>query len=102
MEQNKQENNKILEEFKRCKTDPVYFICKYIKVTHPVRGLVNFDLYDFQKTIVSELQDHRFNILRKFRQAGCTTSPSWHHFGDFRAFNEGYECSSGQITRFNA
>lgn len=73
MEQNKQENNKILEEFKRCKTDPVYFICKYIKVTHPVRGLVNFDLYDFQKTIVSELQDHRFNILRKFRQAGCTT-----------------------------
>jgi len=73
MTQNQQENNKILEEFKRCKADPEYFICKYIKVTHPVRGLVNFELYNFQKTIVNELQNHRFNILRKFRQAGCTT-----------------------------
>ena len=62
-----------IEEFKRCKADPAYFISKYIKVTHPVRGLVNFELYPFQKRIVKELTSHRFNILRKFRQAGCTT-----------------------------
>ena len=62
-----------IEEFKRCKRDPVYFISNHIKVTHPVRGLVNFELYPFQKRIVDELKNNRFNILRKFRQAGCTT-----------------------------
>ena len=51
-------------------------MCNYVKVTHPVRGLVPFQLYPFQKRIVKEIQDNRFNILRKFRQAGCTTIAS--------------------------
>jgi len=63
----------LLEEFKRCKEDPIYFISEYIKVTHPVRGLVPFNLYPFQHRIIENLEEHRFNILRKFRQAGCTT-----------------------------
>ena len=67
------ENKELLEEFKRCAENPIHFISKYIKVTHPVRGLVPFKLYPFQERILSELQDNRFNILRKFRQAGCTT-----------------------------
>lgn len=66
-------DKKIVEEFKRCSTDPVYFISKYIKVVHPVFGLVNFKLYPFQEQIVEDVKNHRFNILRKFRQAGCTT-----------------------------
>ena len=66
----------VLEEFKKCKEDPVYFMCNYIQVTHPVRGLVPFKLYPFQERIVGELQENRFNILRKFRQAGCTTIAS--------------------------
>lgn len=48
-------------------------MCKYIKVVHAVRGLVNFDLYPFQKRVIREFQEHRFCVLRKFRQAGCTT-----------------------------
>tara|TARA_A100001515_G_scaffold27406_2_gene21050 strand:- start:4341 stop:5882 length:1542 start_codon:yes stop_codon:yes gene_type:complete len=66
----------VLEEFKKCKEDPIFFMCNYIKVTHPVRGLVPFKLYPFQEKIVSELENNRFNILRKFRQAGCTTIAS--------------------------
>jgi len=65
--------DEIKEEFLKCKTDAVYFISKYIKVSHPKRGLVNFELYPFQRTIIKEFFTHRFNILRKFRQAGCTT-----------------------------
>lgn len=65
--------DKIKEEFRKCKEDPVYFISKYIKVIHPRRGLVPFDLYPFQKMIIGELQNNRFNIIRKFRQAGITT-----------------------------
>ena len=67
------ENQKLLDEFKKCAGDPVYFISNYIKVTHPVRGLVPFKLYPFQERILNNLEEHRFNILRKFRQAGCTT-----------------------------
>jgi len=51
-------------------------MCNYVHVTHPVRGLVPFRLYPFQERIVGELQKNRFNILRKFRQAGCTTIAS--------------------------
>jgi len=65
--------NKIKQEFDKCRKDPVYFICNYIKVVHPIFGLVKFDLYPFQKKLINEFKSNRFNILRKFRQAGCTT-----------------------------
>ena len=61
------------EEYLKCKNDPTYFISKYVKVVHPVRGMVPFKLYPFQKVIINALETERFNILRKFRQAGCTT-----------------------------
>jgi len=64
---------KKLKELKKCSTDPVYFISNYIKVVHPIFGLVKFELYPFQKNLVTEFKNNRFNILRKFRQAGCTT-----------------------------
>tara|TARA_R110002096_G_scaffold3566_2_gene17594 strand:- start:300 stop:1844 length:1545 start_codon:yes stop_codon:yes gene_type:complete len=69
------DKDQLVQEFKKCKADPEYFISKYIKVTHPVRGLVPFDLYPFQKKILSNINStkNRFNILRKFRQAGATT-----------------------------
>jgi hypothetical protein len=73
------ENQEIVEEFRKCAEDPAYFISNYIKVIHPVRGLVPFKLYPFQHKILDALEgkdSHRFNILRKFRQAGCTTIAS--------------------------
>jgi hypothetical protein len=65
--------NQIRKEFERCSKDPVYFISNYIKVVHPIFGLVNFELYPFQKRLITEFKANRFSILRKFRQAGCTT-----------------------------
>ena len=61
------------EEFLKCKNDVKYFIRNYIKVEHQLLGLVNFDLFPFQERIIDELESNRFNFLRKFRQAGCTT-----------------------------
>tara|TARA_R110000868_G_scaffold13711_10_gene63631 strand:- start:7044 stop:8615 length:1572 start_codon:yes stop_codon:yes gene_type:complete len=60
-------------ELYKCSKDPVYFISTYIKVVHPIFGLVPFELYPFQETLINEFKANRFNILRKFRQAGCTT-----------------------------
>jgi len=73
MVSNSQQLEEIKREFTRCKNDPCYFISRYIKVVHPIRGMVSFDLYPFQQRIVKEFQTHRFNILRKFRQAGAST-----------------------------
>lgn len=66
-------NLKIRREIEKCANDPIYFISKYIKVVHPIRGLVPFELYPFQHLILDCIINKRFNILRKFRQAGCTT-----------------------------
>lgn len=61
------------EEYNKCSKDPAYFIRKYCLIEHPIKGLIPFDLYRFQGRIVSEITTHRFNIIRKFRQAGITT-----------------------------
>lgn len=50
------ELNKIRIEFEKCRKDPVYFICNYIKVVHPIFGLVKFDLYEFQKILLPSLK----------------------------------------------
>ena len=78
-------NQDFLQEFVRSRDNPVYFMSNYIKVTHPVRGLVPFKLYPFQKGIVKNIDENRFNVLRKFRQAGCTTIAGAYslHFTNF-------------------
>jgi len=70
---NRSQDIKILEDFSNCKNNPVYFIKNHIKVVHPLFGMVPFDLYPFQENLIKEFKDNRFTILRKFRQAGCTT-----------------------------
>ena len=60
-------------EIKKCREDASYFIKNYVYITHPVRGRVKFDLYRFQERIIKEFGCHRFNLMRKFRQAGATT-----------------------------
>ena len=48
-------------EYLRCGQDPLYFIKKYVKIVHLDRGLIPFELYDFQEDIVNReflLQQH--------------------------------------------
>ena len=63
----------LLNEYKLCKNDPVYFIRNYVNIIHPIKGVIPFDLYRFQERIVTEINSHRFSIIKKFRQAGVTT-----------------------------
>tara|TARA_R100000458_G_C8277501_1_gene253020 strand:+ start:1405 stop:2874 length:1470 start_codon:yes stop_codon:yes gene_type:complete len=65
--------DELKEEIEKCRNDATYFIKNYVYITHPVRGRVKFDLYRFQERIVNEFGNHRFNLMRKFRQAGATT-----------------------------
>lgn len=51
--------------------DPFYF-SSFIKVIHPTKGKVSFNLYPFQFSVLYQFLTHQFNIILKFRQAGIT------------------------------
>lgn len=65
--------DKQIEEILRCGKDPNYFIDAYVKIQHPVKGLIPFRAYDYQKRCVKDFQEHRFNIVLKSRQLGLST-----------------------------
>ena len=60
-------------EIIKCGKDPNYFFKNYLKIQHPVRGLIPFEMYPFQEECVEEFIDHRFNIILKSRQLGIST-----------------------------
>ena len=52
---------------------PSYFVDNYCRITHPQRGLIPFKLYNYQKDLIDDFQDNRFNIILKARQLGIST-----------------------------
>jgi hypothetical protein len=63
----------IKEETKKCMEDPAYFMRKYVKIQHPTRGTILFDLYPFQEDTLKEFDLHRYILILKSRQLGITT-----------------------------
>ena len=61
-------------EFVKCKDNPVYFAEKYVKIVNVDRGLIPFDMYDFQKKLIKRFHEHRFNICKMPRQTGKSTT----------------------------
>lgn len=67
-----------ITELRKCAFDPVYFIRKYIKIQHPTKGAVPFDLYPFQERLIHSFHQHDFNIVLASRQVGKSiTSASY-------------------------
>ena len=60
-------------EYAKCAADPIYFMKKYVKIQHPMRGTVPFDTYPFQDDTLSDLIKFDENIILKSRQMGITT-----------------------------
>jgi hypothetical protein len=63
----------ILAEIVKCGKDPDYFINSYARISHPIKGLVPFNTYDFQTQLLTDFNDYRFNIILKARQLGIST-----------------------------
>lgn len=62
-----------IAEILKCGRDPIYFMKKYCKIQHQLRGLIPFETYSFQDDCVKQFQQHRFNIVLKSRQLGLST-----------------------------
>jgi hypothetical protein len=61
-------------EFLKCKDDPVYFANNYIKIVSLDEGLVKFKQYPFQKKLIQNFHENRFNICKMPRQTGKSTT----------------------------
>lgn len=60
------------EEIKKCAEDKVYFVRKYIKIIALGKGIVPFDLWDFQEEMIKTFDANRFVICKIPRQSGKT------------------------------
>ncbi len=63
----------IREEYIKCAKDPIYFMKKYVKIQHPIRGTLPFLTYPFQDSTLADLIKYDQNIILKSRQMGITT-----------------------------
>ena len=63
---------KQVKEFIKCAEDPIYFIKKYIKIVSLDEGVIPFNLYDFQETMVNRFHENRFNIAKLPRPVSYT------------------------------
>ncbi len=62
-----------VQEIVKCGKDPTYFFNNYVKIQHPVKGLIKFDTYKFQDDCVETFSEERFSIVLKSRQLGLST-----------------------------
>ena len=67
-----------IQEFIKCKDDPVYFAKNHIQIVSLDEGLVPFEPYRFQEKLINRFHENRFNICMMPRQTGkSTTSVSY-------------------------
>ena len=63
-----------VEEYVKCANDPIYFTKNYVKIVTLDKGLVPFELYDYQEDIISKIHDNRYVIAKLPRQSGKSTT----------------------------
>jgi hypothetical protein len=63
----------VKQEYSKCFENPMYFMKKYIKIQHPIRGTIPFNLFPFQEETLKQFWKNDFNIVLKSRQMGIST-----------------------------
>lgn len=63
-----------INEWVKCSHDPVHFIKNYCKIIHVDRGIINFEMFDFQEEIIEAYFTERKVIVKLPRQMGKTTT----------------------------
>jgi hypothetical protein len=81
-----------LKEYVKCANDPVYFCSKYVKVKTLDKGVMPFELYDYQQKFVNAIHNNRFVISKWPRQSGKSTSVIG-YITHYVTFNQSVSCA---------
>jgi len=65
--------DEIKKEILKCGKDPSYFLDNYAKIIHQERGVIPFRTFKFQKQLLKDFHDFRYNVILKGRQLGIST-----------------------------
>ena len=63
-----------VKEYIKCSKDAIYFITKYVQIVNIDKGLIPFNLYDFQEEMVNLFDMNRFVICKLPRQSVKSTT----------------------------
>ena len=72
--QNVEWTEETLQEYVKCKDDPLYFVENYVKIIHVDQGLVPFEMYPYQREMIHKFKENRFVICKMPRQTGKSTT----------------------------
>ena len=61
-------------EFVKCSKNLRHFINNYVQIVHVDRGLVPFEMYDYQNDMIDKFENNRFVICKMPRQTGKSTT----------------------------
>jgi len=61
-----------VEEFIKCKKDPIYFIENYVKIIDVTGKVIIPELYEYQKKIIKSYLNNKLSITKQPRQSGKT------------------------------
>jgi hypothetical protein len=81
-----------LVEIEKCMNDYVYFIKTYVKIQHPTKGTVPFDLYDYQVDILNLVHNNKDSLILAARQCGKTQTVSTGYILWFATFFDDKDC----------
>jgi hypothetical protein len=63
-----------VDEYMKCAKDVEYFARNYIKIVNVDRGLIPFNMWDFQAKMLHTFANNRFSICKLPRQVGKSTT----------------------------
>ena len=87
-----------VDEFIKCANDPVYFAINYMMIVNVDKGLMHFDMWDFQQDMLKTFHENRFSICKLPRQVGKTTT-SVAYLLHYILFNENVKKNRSLISR---
>lgn len=59
-------------ELAKCQKDPIYFMRNFVKIQHPTKGAIKFDMFEYQERFVRTMHENRSVITVQPRQCGKT------------------------------
>ena len=61
-------------EYVKCKSDPLYFVEKYMKIISVDKGLIPFKMYPYQKKVLTAFFNRSRVVVLQSRQSGKSTT----------------------------